>query len=631
MQRGLIDVGLDFETYYDQDYSLKKIENAQYVMDARFEAIGFSLKFPGQKTQWFTGNFDTLKSVLSTVPWNKVRVVSHNARFDGSILEWRFGFKPAAYLCTMVGSRPHFVPKTGSMSLDSIGQHLKLQAKGTAVHKMAGKHRIDLSELEIADYGSYCCTDTDIAYGIAERLVEILPLDEQELIDLTIKKYLRPRLRLDGKKLVERIHALDVERGALVKHIEETYGVTEKQLRSREQFAQLLKARSVPVPMKKNAKGNLTYAFAKDDAGFKELLVHADETVRELVAAKLVMSSSMEQARLARLLDLHNTMNGMLPVPLVYYGAHPGRFAGDEKINLQNLPRVEFNKDKTLKKGHLRYCIVAPLGYAIVAADYSNIEARIVATLAGQTDLIEAFRDGKDVYSWFASLIYGYPINKKDNPLERFVGKSCILGLGYGMGWRKFQLRMAMEGVIFSDRQAQGIVKLYRETFPKIPELWRALDQLAGKFLINPGALYVWRGLTFAHERIVLPNGMPIQYPDIAAGPNGLYFRSRKMQSLNEEPLEWEDGKSIWGGTFLENISQGLARIIAVRDELRLTGMNLPVALQVHDELVFCVPESTVDICEKAIASVMTTAVEWMPALPIAVEINHGASYGNAK
>ena len=459
----LMDVGVDFETYYDGDYSLKKMQNAQYVMDARFEVMGVSIKFESMPAVFVTGTFDEIKEALSKIPWHKVRLVAHNARFDGSILEWRFGFKPAAYLCTMVGSRPHFVPKTGSAALDSIGQHLKLQAKGTMVGKMVGKHLTDLTPEEIRDYGTYCCGDTEISYGIRDQLMVVLPAEEQRLIDLTIKKYLRPRLMLDGAKLIARIHELDRERGELLRTIEQRYSVTEKQLRSRDQFAKVLADRGVTIPMKTNDKGTLTYAFAKDDLGFKDLLVHQDPAVRELCNAKLTMSSSLEQARLSRLLDLHNTMNGMLPVPLVYYGAHPGRFSGDEKINLQNLPRVEWHKDKvTLKKGHLRFAVKAQPGYKIITADYMNIEARIVATLAGQTDLIEAFRTGRDVYSEFATEIYGYPVNKKDHPLERFVGKTCILGLGYGMGWKKFQHKMATEGVIFTDQEARRIVALYR-------------------------------------------------------------------------------------------------------------------------------------------------------------------------
>lgn len=632
--RDLIDIGLDFETYYDQEYSLKKIQNAQYVTDPRFESMGFSLKLPGQAAKFYTGSFEEQKKILSTIPWHKVRVVAHNARFDGSILEWVFGFKPAAYMCTMVGSRPHFVPKTGSAALDSIGQHLKLRKKGTYVKKMMGVHRDDMTPEDMREYAVYCCDDTEIACGIADELNKILPDEEQVLIDLTLKKYLRPRLLLDGAKIVERIHALDAERHEMLTRIERDYKVTEKDLKSRDKFAQILLARGVPPPMKTNAKGTDTYAFAKDDLGFKDLLIHPDIAVRELCHAKMTMSSSLEQARLRRLLNLHNAMGGKLPVPMVYYGAHTGRFSGDEKINLQNLPRVDRDKlTKKLKKGHLRFALIAQQGYSIVAADFSNIEARLVATLAGQDDLIEAFRTGFDVYSDFASKIYGFKVNKHDHPLERFVGKTCILGLGYGMGWKKFLLKMLQEGIEMDEKEAKRIVYLYRDTYPKIKAVWSTLDALAAKFLTDPTGMYVWKNLTFMHERIVLPNGMPIQYPDIAKGPQGLYFRSRKWQALNDDAddFTWEDGARIWGGGFLENICQALARIIATGSELRLSAMNIVAALQAHDELVFHLPTNLVDICKRAIEHEMTKSVDWMPNLPVAVEMGHGPSYGDSK
>jgi hypothetical protein len=136
----------------------------------------------------------------------------------------------------------------------------------------------------------------------------------------------------------------------------------------------------------------------------------------------------------------------------------------------------------------------------------------------------------------------------------------------------------------------------------------------------------------FMHERIILPNGMPIMYPDIAKGPEGLYFRSRKFKALSEdEVLDWQDGNNIWGGSFLENICQALARIIATRSEMRLAALNVVAALQAHDELVFHVPTQLVNICKQAIESEMTKSVDWMPNLPIAVEMNHGDSYGDAK
>ncbi len=633
----MIDVALDFETFFDQDYSLKKMQNAEYVMDSRFESIGFSIKVGVFPVKWITGTFEHQKKCLSHIPWDKARLIAHNARFDGSILEWRFGFKPAQYLCTMVGSRPHFVPKTGSMSLEKISAHLGFPPKGNTVHAMLGRHRDDLSAQELRDYGDYCARDTDNAWMIANELVKVLPEEELRLIDLTLKKYIRPALRLDGHKLLARIQEVHQERRVMLEGIHAKYGVTRAMLASRTQFANVLSQYGADIPMKptsKNAKKQgMTYAFAKNDAAFQQLLVYSHRAeVRELIQAKLMISSTQEQARLARLLSLHNTMNGYLPVPLVYYGAHTGRFSGDESINLQNLPRVEW-KDGKLIKGQLRYCVVARPGYQIIAADFSNIEARLVATLAGQEDLILGFKNGEDIYSSFATDIYGYKVTKNTHPMERFVGKCVILSLGYGMGWERFLLRMRQEGLPFDEKEAKRVVYLYRERYSKIPALWKTLDHLAEQYLPNRTSLHVWKELTFMYERILLPNGMPIQYPDIAYSRDQqrLLFRSRNHQIIGAQTLLEEHGKSIWGGTFLENISQGLARIIATRAELKLSTFNLPVVLQVHDELVFHVPEPIVEVCKKAISHAMTMRVDWMPDLPINVDIKSGPSYGECK
>jgi len=290
---------------------------------------------------------------------------------------------------------------------------------------------------------------------------------------------------------------------------------------------------------------------------------------------------------------------------------------------MQNLPRVEIKNG--VKKGHLRYAVVAPEGYSIIAADFSNIEARIVATLAGEIALREGFRSGADIYSSFATQIYHRPINKKDDPLERFVGKTCILGLGYGMGWRKFQLKMRQEGIEMSDATAQAIVSLYRATYPGIPILWRALEEMARTFLLKKDAMYPspLAGLIFAHQRIILPNGMPLVYPGLRHTGGGYKFDSRfaGVEVMN----------SIWGGTWLENISQALARIIAVQAELRLARRALPAAHQVHDELIWVVPTAIVERVKTAIALSMCEAVDFLPELPIAVEIKHGPTYGDAK
>ena len=902
----MIDVALDFETFYSAEYSLRKVQNAEYVLDERFEVIGFSLKLPGTEARWVSGDFKFQQEFLSKIPWDRVRVIAHNARFDGSILEWRFGFKPASYLCTMVGSRPHFVPYTGSMSLEAISNYVGLPPKGHAVHHMLGKHREDLTPAELAAYGDYCKRDTENSWSIAQELYKMLPPDELDLIDLTLKKYLRPKLKLDGQQIVARIAELRQERAALLEKIKTQYGVTQKMLASRPLFAEILKFYGVDPPTKPSLADPTqnTYAFAKHDPEFKELLVHDKLQVRELSQARMAISSSQEMTRLERLLSLHNIKNSWLPCPLIYYGAHTGRFSGDEKINLQNLQRGSA----------IRSAMVAPSGYQIIAADLAQIEARIAACLAGQDDLVQAFREGRDVYSEFASDIYERPITKADKE-QRFVGKSCIaegtlvlcgtgwkpiqevttndllwdgtewvchqglidnglqdtqqisnvwltpdhcvwsgtqwleaqsavldadilcqvldtgadclrllatlpviagglglswsdvlaadlntlfvsrtskssdqhdaqnaaktqarkngfgytvkqcqtpsigvdsliawtqpsadaitkqivptsimgsvglrsatsgeqtkshfyttskqfqdgtipvekwieqttvavtdpaisdsqraakmrrikenwqsskrrmrvydllstgsrnrfviksddgalivhnciLGLGYGMGHKRFMARMHQDNIPMERPEAERIVDLYRCCYSGIVDLWGILNSLALSYMVPRGGIYPWECLVFTHQRIILPNNMPIIYPDLAVdfitSRGSLYFRSRKFQAITD-PLNYENGSRLWGGTLLENVCQALARIIVTTAELKLSKLGLPASLQVHDELVFVVPEQVLPQAKKVIQQVMETAVEWMPKLPINVEIKSGPDYGSCK
>ena len=622
----MISLALDFELYWDKDYSLDKMPTAEYVLDPRFEIIGVALRTPDGVDHWITGDSNHVRGeLLRLVPdWSAVRVVAHNARLEASVLEWRLQIKPGAYFCSMVGSRPHILPYTRSVSLAAVAAHLGVGMKGDYVKRTKGLHRADFTPEQLADYGNYSKNDAKISRQISEYLIQILPGEEQELIDLTIKKFVRPRLRLARAALDARLTDIEIKKQALSGLLETTYGTTLKDVRSRPKFAALLRRHGVDPPQKLNKKGEATFAFAKDDLKFKELLAHPDKGVRELVGAKLALSSTQEESRIRRLITLHDVTGGWLPVPLVYYGAHPGRFSGDEEINLQNLPRVEY-KDGQLVKGHLRYMVVAPPGYSVVSADFSNIEARIAATLAGEVDMREAFRAGRDLYSEFGSKIYGRPINKKDNPIERWVAKQCILGLQYGMGPAKFALRVAQEGIVISQSEAARIVHLYRSTYYKIPVLWGKLEHLARTQMLKKDALYPSNiaGLVFAHERIILPNGMPIIYPNLRSSAGRLKFDSRFAGVST--------GNDIWGGTYLENVGQALARIIAARAELRLARKGLPAALQVHDELVWVVPTAIVEKVKTAIALSMVEPVEWLPDLPIAVEVKSGPTYGDAK
>lgn len=616
----MIDVTIDFETYYDKDYSLKSLMTAEYIRDPRFEIIGVSYKVGDSPIRWFTGDLNQTKAELGHIDWRNARVVAHNALFDGAILEWMLGFRPAKYFCTMMGSRPHIVPYTDSMSLAAVAEYLGVGTKGTEVENHKGRHRADFTAEQILRYAAYCTGDVELASKIAEHLKGILPPDEQDLIDLTIKKFVRPVLLLDEQAIAQRAEELKLLKAAAVDSVK-LYGMQATSLRSRPKFLAKMKELGVEISKKAtvNSKGEATEteAMSKKDPAFLELLAHPNEQVRKIVAAKLELGSTIEESRIARFRRLYHSQPGhLLPIPLLYYGAHPGRFSGLDGLNMQNLPRL---KKSDPGKGALRRAIVAPPGYMIVAADFSNIEARIVATLARQWDLVEAFRLGEDIYAGFASRMYARTIEKIRDPVERFVGKTCILGLGYGMGYKKLQLTLATADtvVILDNKQASNAVYLYRQLYGNIPALWSFLEEKVRAHVLAPSGLNTWDMLTFLPGRIVLPNGMPIIYNGLTADK---YTGQMKYGA-----------KFLWGGSVLENVSQALARIIATRAELRLAKAGLPAVHQAHDELIFCVPEQHVDACENVITRVMTDPVPWMPKLPIAVEVHHGRTYGDCK
>ena len=201
------------------------------------------------------------------------------------------------------------------------------------------------------------------------------------------------------------------------------------------------------------------------------------------------------------------------------------------------------------------------------------------------------------------------------------------------MGWKKFQLKMATEGIIMTEQEAKRIVYLYRNTYAKIPTLWKDFGYAVETFLTDRSAMYPWRGLIFAHERIVLPNGMPIVYPGIVRTPRGVGFKGRFSKAAMGDAIsdQYSDLTHVWGGAITENVAQALARIILTRAELKLAAMGIITALQVHDELVFSIPTVLVERVKKVIADVMTEVVPWLPDLPVAVEIHHGPDYGSAK
>lgn len=165
-------ITIDFETYYDTQYSLTKMPTQAYVMDPRFEVIGYAIQLDSGEPEWFSsGHAPGMPFIAHSAPWEDATVVGHNVMFDGLILEQMYGIHPAKYFCTSMGARPALVQKIGNTKLSHVVEKLGLGVKGQEVYNAKGKHLEDFTAEELAAYGEYCKTDVRLSYYVYQMLM----------------------------------------------------------------------------------------------------------------------------------------------------------------------------------------------------------------------------------------------------------------------------------------------------------------------------------------------------------------------------------------------------------------------------------------------------------------------------
>jgi len=612
-------VTLDFETYYDKEYSLSKMTTEAYIRDERFEVIGVAVKVNDYPTDWFSGSMDEIKKWLKALDWSNAYLLCHHTAFDGAILKWRFGIEPKFYLDTLSMSRPLTGLSVGG-SLAALSKFYNIGKKGTEVINALGKKRVDFTSVDLEQYGNYCKNDTELTHTLFKILKEEVPNKELYVIDLMLRMFIDPTLELDANVLAEHLTKVQLKKELLMAKIDQSIG--RDALMSNPQFAEVLKKLGVEPPTKISLRtGKEAYAFGKTDTAFKALLDHNDERVQAVVSARLGIKSTLEETRTASFIGI--SQRGSLPIMLNYYGAHTGRASGGDKINLQNLPRG----------GELRKSIKAPKGHLLVASDSAQIEARVVAWLAGEEDLVQDFKQNVDIYSKFATEVYGYAIQKETHPTERFVGKTCILGLGYGMGAEKFKgtLKIGVGGISVDLplSESQRVVKLYRDKYPYIAGLWKQ-GQEALEAMIAGNEYYLSDKLQLkcVDNKIWLPNGMFVNYPNLRKAGNEFLYDSRY------------GANKIYGGKVIENVVQALARIVVFDQMAKIDQQfrkrdkkseRYKVCLTVHDEVVAVVPESNVEKAKEFMEKVMAVPPQWCSDLPVSCEANFGKTYGDCK
>lgn len=608
-------ITLDFETYYDKKYSLKKLTMEEYIRDPKFQVIGVGVKINNEHTEWASGSKKEIQKYLRGFDWENSMVVAHNTLFDGAILNWCYDINPRVLADTLCMSRALHGVAT-SASLQALAERYGIGEKGTEVVEAEGKRRSDFTEEELSRYGDYCINDVELTYKLFSIFIAAgFPKQELRVIDMTLRMFTNPTLEVDSNLLHEHLTTIKKNKENLLV----SSGIDKDDLMSNQKFAGVLETFGVEPPKKISpTTGKETFAFAKSDEQFIKLLEHPNEKVKKLVEARLGIKSTLEETRTQRFIDIGS--RGKLPIPLRYYAAHPGRWGGDDKINIQNLPSRGPNAKK------LKSSILAPEGYKLIDADSSQIEARVLSWFAGQDDLTNSFARGEDVYKKMASVIYS--VSEEDVTKEqRFVGKTTILGAGYGMGAIKFQAQLKNYGFDMDIDEARRVINIYRETNWKINQLWRDCQNML-RYMVNGDNYNIATHLGGVvqvipkDKAILLPSNLLLRYDNLKAQPTdkGAEYMYKTRMGYTK----------IYGGKVVENLCQALARCIIAEQMLQIRK-KYTIGLTVHDSIVACVKEEEVEEAQRYMEACMRQTPHWAKGLPLDCESGIGKNYGECE
>ncbi len=626
-------VTLDFETYWDQEYSLSKQEwpTVRYVTSDKFEAMGLGLggswgiRFSNPEI--ISEDLIALQGMYGQNLENCV-VVIQNAFFDALILHEHYNIKPKYILDTkQIAS---FLEARKSHALRDMAEEYGPKPKGD-IKWSKGLHWGDMSEDQRNELGAYCRDDIDIAGNLFEKILPLVTNPELELplMNHTTQLFLQKNFKFDYMLAMELKGKMEKQADKIAKELGHTRAV----ISGNKTFLVLMQEALPPgerVPMKQG-KNKMIPAFAKDDEGMKALINHSDDKVRKLAEARQAVKSwPLHVKRVHNMIQQAKADDGYFRVPLKYAAAHTIRWGGCEGVNCQN-----FGTKADPLINQIRNLLLVGDGGVLVTGDSGAIEARGLAWVAGQTDLLEAFEQGRDVYSEFASMLLGRPVRKpKDYDPEpvakmlkfgRDYGKDYILGSGYGMGAARMLVEMRKRPA-FAEKIKRGEIdistckrdiKFYRQTYSMIPKFWGDVEKAFKVVTKYSDQVRTVGPLVFhSHNSMVflrLPSGRELRYPhcSIRRGDNS---------------IQWHYGH-LWGGSITENIVQSMCRDLLGFWILECEKAEMRVVIHVHDDITTMVPKADAEVCQGKLEDIMLHKPAWAEGLPLAVESHTGDRY----
>lgn len=610
----------DFETYWSEDFTLSKMTTEAYVRDPRFEVILCGFRFDSGERIWIPG--PKVGLFLQQLGLHQYAVVAHHAHFDGLILSHCYDVYPRMWLDTLSMSRAINGTKGGN-GLAACAKRHGIGIKGEEVLQAKGMRFADFSPAALARYGVYCLNDCDLEWELLNLLLPHFQLSELRLIDKIVRCFTEPILQLDTKMLSQYAKLLASSKASILADA----GIDLKTVMSNDKFAAALRFLGIEPPtklsVKKTAKAGkpvYVYAFAKTDKVMQDLAENGEEAVQILIAARLQNKTTIAETRALRMIGMQG--RGAACIYYKYCGAEDTmRMSGGDKMNWQNLTRGSI----------LRHAVGAPPGWVNVVGDSSNIEARILDTLAGQENMIEAYRRydagvGPDIYCVTGESLFGRVITKEKDPDERQASKVVKLSSGYGISGARLCVvfRKETKKVLPLDT-GNTYIKTYRRGHMEVVRFWAKCEQALFLILRKQHGVAIDRfGLVkTCEDGLLMPNGLRIRYL-------ALQYHGKKDFNSPEKlsGFTYWDGKmrtGIHGSKMTGHICQCLARII-VMDQI--VAVKRKLVITSHDEGAWCIPEDEAEDGAQEIRAALRVPPAWWPQLPVNASVGYHQSYG---
>lgn len=637
----MIELGIDIETYSSIDLSDSGVY--RYVEAPDFTILLFAYSIDHDPVVCVDiAQGETLPDEVYAALTNpKVIKTAFNATFERICISRYFGFDkpldPAQWRCTMVRAARMGLP----LSLGQCAEVLKLEkekmSEGKALIRFFSvpgrngvRHLPDANQGKWELFKQYCIRDVEVEQAILSKVIrlEVAPFDEELY---AADQEINDRGVMIDRVLVDAAARFDEEyKAELLREAQQLTGLDNPN--SPTQIKDWLKM-NTPLNIVTLNKSSIDDLIAR--------LGYFPKAQRLLeIRKELGKTSNRKYAAMQACVCADGRIHGLLQ----FYGAaRTGRWAG-RLVQVQNLPQnhlTDLDYARSLVRAGdleelelnyanvtqvlselIRTAFVAAPGNIFHVCDFSAIEARVIAWLAGEQWVLDVFRNGGDIYCATASQMFGVPVEKHgQNAHLRQKGKIAVLALGYGGGVSALEA-MGGNKLGLTENEEKEIVRLWRESNHKIVRLWSVIEQAAIKAIKTRQSVAIHRGIMVGCRwgmlTVTLPSGRMMCYPRATVGMeyNDGWRDDHEIieyEGLNQTTRKWETIRT-YGGKLTENIVQAIARDILGVVLLRARRENLPVVFHIHDEIVTEVPA---DRPLSDVEALFSEPIVWCRDLPL--------------